>query len=216
MWCPSCASEYREGITSCASCGVDLVAEPPAADDPIHAGPLTGRPVEENETGEHVLAAIFVTMDEAHAAVRALSDAGIASEVSSRDEPFPMTVSTTEPAVGVTVAPLDLPRARTVLRSEGLLTVAVARFRREEEAHAAVAALEAAGLKPRLSEIILEEVPVEFREDMEPYIVEVPEEQEGAAGEILEKSVVKTCDSCGAQIQSGDTTCSRCGVSVPA
>src|SRR5262245_61366986 len=215
MWCPRCASEYREEITTCPSCGVSLVAEAPDSDDSIERAPLTGRPIDDEESRDRVLAGVFVTADEAHAAVRALSDAGIASEVASRDEPFPMTVSTIEPALGITVSPIDLPRAQSILRSQGLLTVAVARFKREDEAHSAVAALEAAGLKPRISEIVLDEVPVEFREDMDPYIVEVPEEQEGAAAEILEKSVVKICEACGAQIQSGDTECSSCGVSVP-
>lgn len=216
MWCPRCASEYREEFVTCASCDVPLVAEPPKTGDPSDTGPLTGRPAEEEDTADRVLAGIFVTMDEAHASVRALSDAGIASEIANRDEPFPTTVSTIEPAIGVTVMPLDLPRARSVLRTEGLLSVAVARFRREEDAHAAVGALEAAGLKPRLSVLVLEEMPVEFRDDMEAYIVEVPEDQEGAAIEVLEKSVVRTCEACGAQMQSGDASCSSCGVSVPA
>ena len=30
MWCPSCRTEYREGVTRCADCGTDLVDELPA------------------------------------------------------------------------------------------------------------------------------------------------------------------------------------------
>ena len=29
MWCPECKNEYREGITRCADCDVDLVDELP-------------------------------------------------------------------------------------------------------------------------------------------------------------------------------------------
>lgn len=31
MWCPKCKTEYIDGITKCADCGVDLVEELPAA-----------------------------------------------------------------------------------------------------------------------------------------------------------------------------------------
>jgi hypothetical protein len=30
-WCPNCGAEYREGVDTCADCGVALVDEPPAA-----------------------------------------------------------------------------------------------------------------------------------------------------------------------------------------
>ena len=30
MWCPKCKTEYIDGITKCADCGVDLVEELPA------------------------------------------------------------------------------------------------------------------------------------------------------------------------------------------
>ncbi len=38
-WCPSCKNEYREGITVCADCGVDLVDELPEDDDSESIGP---------------------------------------------------------------------------------------------------------------------------------------------------------------------------------
>ena len=178
-------------------------------------GPLTGRAIEDElETAGPMLAGTFVTMEEAHAALRALSDAGITAEVTPRDEPFPMTVSRAEPAIGLTVAGPDLPRAKEALRVAGFLPTAVARFRREVDAQAAIAALEAQGLNPRLSVLVLDEIPQEFREEMEPYIVEVPSNQGGAATEILEKSVLRTCWSCGVQIQPGDTSCRSCGEPV--
>jgi hypothetical protein len=31
VYCPKCRSEYREGIYTCAECGVTLVSEPPPA-----------------------------------------------------------------------------------------------------------------------------------------------------------------------------------------
>ena len=32
-WCPNCKNEYREGITECADCGVELVDELPEEED---------------------------------------------------------------------------------------------------------------------------------------------------------------------------------------
>jgi hypothetical protein len=32
-WCPECGAEYREGVDTCADCGVALVDTPPARDD---------------------------------------------------------------------------------------------------------------------------------------------------------------------------------------
>ena len=34
MFCPQCRAEYREGITSCPECEVELVAEPPPEEEP--------------------------------------------------------------------------------------------------------------------------------------------------------------------------------------
>ena len=41
MFCPQCGGEYRSGFTLCADCGVELVAEMPAAEsDEAETGPL--------------------------------------------------------------------------------------------------------------------------------------------------------------------------------
>jgi hypothetical protein len=217
MWCPRCGGEYREGITHCPSCDLDLVAEPPEPEYSLETGPLTGRPIEEEvEAVGPTLAGSFVTYEEAHAALRALSDAGIAAEIAPSDEQFPMTFLGAEPALGVVVAPVDAPRAREILRSAGLLPTAVARFRRGEDAHAAAAALQARGLKPRISVLVLDEVPAEFREEMEPYILEVPAHEKGPAMEILEGTVLTMCEACGAQLQAGDAACRTCGEPVAA
>jgi len=34
MYCPECKSEYREGLTECADCGVNLVGDRPTAAQP--------------------------------------------------------------------------------------------------------------------------------------------------------------------------------------
>jgi hypothetical protein len=37
MYCPRCSSEYREGFSKCADCGVDLIAgRPPEIEDKVH------------------------------------------------------------------------------------------------------------------------------------------------------------------------------------
>jgi hypothetical protein len=217
MWCPRCRGEFREEVTHCPSCDLDLVANAPATGDdyPMGTGPLTGRPVDEElESTGPALAGSFVTMDEAQSALRALADAGIEGEICPRDDMFPTTISGVEPGLGVSVDPRRLGKAREVLRTLGLLPAAVARFRQQEDAQAALRILEARGLTPRLSILVLEEVPAEFREDMEPYTVEVPAEQEAAAMEILEREVLRLCESCGSQIRKDDVSCRTCGESV--
>lgn len=45
MFCPDCGGEYRSGFTTCADCGVALVAEPPTAAEEDETGPLAALPV---------------------------------------------------------------------------------------------------------------------------------------------------------------------------
>lgn len=205
-----------EGIARCAACDLALVAQEPEPEYSMATGPLTGRPIEDEvATAGPAVAGTFVTMEEAQSAVRTLGDAGIPSEVDSRGEPFPMTISKYEPPLDVVVAPADLPRARKALRDAGLMPIVVARFRREEEARTALVLLESKGLKPRISTLVLDEIPAEFREEMEPYIVEVPAEEEAAARELLE-GIFLRCDVCGAQIQRGEPACRACGETIEA
>lgn len=220
MWCPSCRSEFREGFTTCNTCGAALVAEEPSEPEyephgPNHdygTGPLTGRPIDDElaVTGP-VLAGTFVTMEEAQVAASALGDEGIVAEMVNRDEQLVMTIQKSEPAFGVTVAPQDAPQARKVLRSRGFLPLAVARFRTEDMAEAARAKLEADGLEPRISALVMEELPEEIRGDMDPYLLEVPANQEGSALKALEGMERGRCEACGTPIRFGELSCSSCG-----
>jgi len=217
MWCPTCKSEYREGISRCSTCDINLVAEDPSESDTSERGPLTGRLMEDElETTGPALAGTFVTMEEAQAALRALSDAGVQSEIVNRDEQFPMNISRYEPAFGVSVAGVDSPQARHILAVRGLLPTSVARFHTENDAQAALSALEARSLKGRISVLVLDEIPEDFRKDLDPYIIEVPAEQEAAAMEALREFGIRTCEACGAQIQKADAACRACGEVIPA
>ncbi len=212
MWCPKCKAEFREGFTHCKSCDVDLVHEEPPDEPSLDEGPLTGRPLEEElEVTGPAIAGTFVTMDEAQTAVQALSERGITAEVVNRDEQLPMPVQRMEPSFAVAVQPADLSQSRRLLRGRGILLVAVARFHAREEAHAALTLLESKGLEPRLSALVMDEIPEEFRADMDPYILEVPGTQEGAARRALEGTVRGTCEACGAQVRFGEISCSACG-----
>ncbi|HZE89127.1 MAG TPA: hypothetical protein VE404_06240 [Verrucomicrobiae bacterium] len=178
----------------------------------IQRGPLTGRPIED-ELGAMgpMVAGTFSTPEESQAALRALSDAGISAEATNREEAFPTTVSKYEPAYIVTVAAPDMPKARSILATKGLVPTAVARYRKESEAHAAVAALETSAIHARISMLVLDEIPAEFRDEMEPYSVEVPADDEGKSLDILKAHGLLNCEACGAQIQEDDAACRTCG-----
>jgi len=212
MWCPNCGGEYRAGITHCPPCDADLVGvQPGSLDELQERGPLTGRPLDEElEATGPVLAGTYVTLEEAQAAVRVLAEAGITADVVNRDEQFPMTIQRAEPSLGVSVNPSALSGARRTLRARGLLPIALGRFKREEDARAAVARLESKGLHPRLSTLVLEEVPEEFREDMDPYLIEIPAEQETAGVRALEGMVVGRCEGCGSELLFGEMRCRSC------
>jgi hypothetical protein len=215
MWCPRCGSEFRETFFRCASCDTDLVAQRPQPQYAREAGPLTGRPIEEEllATGP-TIAGTFVTQEEAQAARAALSEAGITAEIVNRDEQLPMTVQGEEPSLAVAVNPPDLSQARSILRSRGLIPTAVARFRREEDARSAMSLLESKGLRPRLSTLVLEEIPADIRGDLDPYILEVPAAQEVAANRSLVGAVVGSCEACGGEIRFEEISCAKCGHEV--
>ncbi|HXI02298.1 MAG TPA: hypothetical protein VNI57_03900 [Candidatus Saccharimonadales bacterium] len=213
MWCPKCGGEYREGIYLCPACSVDLVAEKPAT--ALRVGPLTGRPIEEEiEATGPAIAGTFVTMEEAQSALRALSEAGIPADVVNRDEQFPMSISGVQPGFGIAVPETDLGGAQEILRNRGFLPVAIGRYRREEEVQQAFALLESKGLRPRVSKIVLDDVPPDFRGDVEPYVLEVPAEEEGRANDALAGTIMKICENCGGQIFFGDVDCRSCGEHV--
>lgn len=217
MWCPTCRSEYRDEIWRCPTCDVNLVEQEALDEAQSATGPLTGRPLEDVPEGaEPAIAGTFVTMEEAQSALRALSEEGIPADVSQRDEQFPMTILQAEPSLGVVVAGGDLSRARQVLANRGILPVVIARYGREEDAHRAIAILEAKGLRPRMSGIVMDDLPAEFRSDMEPFVVEVPASQEGAANDALEGTMLKVCENCGGQIYFGNVSCPACGERVVA
>jgi hypothetical protein len=46
MFCPQCGTEYPKGVTKCAECGVDLVAELPDADVDLVAILVTSDPAQ--------------------------------------------------------------------------------------------------------------------------------------------------------------------------
>lgn len=43
LYCPECRAEYLPGVLKCADCGVPLVRELPAAEDPVATGEDRGR-----------------------------------------------------------------------------------------------------------------------------------------------------------------------------
>lgn len=215
MWCPECGAEYRPEFFRCPTCDVDLVHERPQAEEDLDSGPLTGRPIRRQmHTSGPAHAGSFVTMEEAQSALRALSEEGIAADVVQKDEQLPMTISRAEPAYAVTVSAQELGKAQQILKHRGLLPVAIGRYAREEDVHRAVGLLEAAGLKPRVSKLVMDDVPTEFQADMEPYLLEVPASEEMSAHEALGGTLMKVCDYCGGQVFFGDDACKGCGERV--
>lgn len=51
MYCPKCGAEYRPGYTSCADCGIDLVASPPAGGTALAAF-LADKPARSKDPGD--------------------------------------------------------------------------------------------------------------------------------------------------------------------
>jgi hypothetical protein len=57
----------------------------------------------------------------------------------------------------------------------------------------------------------MDDLPAEFRSDMEPFVVEVPAAEESAANIALEGTILKACENCGGQILFGHVSCPACG-----
>lgn len=109
MWCPTCRSEYRDGVTTCADCGASLVASA-----------VTGAP-DERRDDEHALTNDDVLVEvERVAAVRGeimvawLRDAGVPA-ITIGPGTYTSTLPFTE-GVRVMVRHADRERARAVLR----------------------------------------------------------------------------------------------------
>jgi len=79
MFCPVCESDYRPGITRCATCGVDLVAE----HAPVRQ--LPSSEVEGAAAAEMVDYCGFLSLEDARQARRLLRPHGIDSEIVIRD-----------------------------------------------------------------------------------------------------------------------------------
>ena len=98
MFCPNCEAEYKEGITSCPDCSVDLVTELTAATK-----------VHDTEEGTSVELRSFKTSAEAEMVSELLSNNGIRVFVQGGD--FAVIPGSFSQEVVVMVDERDLPRA---------------------------------------------------------------------------------------------------------
>lgn len=83
MFCPECSGEYRDEITRCPTCDVDLVTEL-ADDDGESEPPPSERPLP--ATSELADYCGFLSIEEARQARDLLRREGIASEIVLRDD----------------------------------------------------------------------------------------------------------------------------------
>jgi len=77
-WCPQCRSEYREGFTECADCGVALVPERP--EEPARDGGQQ-RPAEPAKLEDEPVELMRINAVEAELIASHLRDAGIPTAV---------------------------------------------------------------------------------------------------------------------------------------
>jgi hypothetical protein len=111
MFCPSCSSEYRPGITRCAGCGVDLVADLTAPStprseepDPVASGPEPFL----NYCG-------FLALEEAREARNHLRREGIRSEIAIREAPESDLHAPPREEYWIRISPRDFALAARIL-----------------------------------------------------------------------------------------------------
>src|SRR6476469_493824 len=80
LWCPECRSEYREGFTKCADCGVALVAVLPPRPDTPHTRPKPTGPFSSEDVSVEL---INLSEIEAELVAAQLRSAGIPAAVMS-------------------------------------------------------------------------------------------------------------------------------------
>lgn len=148
-WCPHCRTEYREGFTTCADCGMDLVETlPPSKEDQIaafaarcNAEPLD--PVILFEALDHMQTAL---------AEQLLEEAGIASYHQGREAGGFLDVAAGYSVFGndLYVDRKDLERAREVL--DGFLGGLPEKM---EEAEEEPASFDEESRRRRLSQVLV-------------------------------------------------------------
>lgn len=91
-FCPKCRTEYREGFTVCADCGVPLVHELPPEEKNVQVSDETGTGPEGAGSGDWVTVLEGVNAEDLMVARSVLDATGIPSLVHGRESPEPSRV----------------------------------------------------------------------------------------------------------------------------